>query len=53
MRFGYSQRGWAPGSAAPDGRFGWMRTYNVVLCPVCRAGVVRGSRCRDCGRVAL
>jgi hypothetical protein len=30
----------------------WMEACNVVLCPLCRAGVCWGSRCRGCGRVA-
>jgi hypothetical protein len=41
-----------PGSAAPDGRYGWMRAYGVVVC-ACGSGVCRGSRCRGCGAVAL
>ncbi len=42
-----------PVSPVPDGRYGWMRAYGVVLCPSCRAGVVRGSRCPGCGRVVV
>jgi hypothetical protein len=40
-----------PGSTTPDGRCGIMQAYGVVICPSCRAGVCRGSRCRGCGRV--
>jgi hypothetical protein len=43
----------SPASPVPDGRFGIMRACGVALCPACRAGVVRGSRCRGCGRVAV
>ena len=42
-----------PASSAPTGEHGWMRAYNVTLCPACRVGVVRGSRCPGCGRVAV
>jgi hypothetical protein len=33
----------SPASSVPDGRYGWMAAYNVVLCPSCRAGVCRGQ----------